>query len=135
MTSTLTNGTLNNNHVVNNDNKYYEEDPTLNLKCIVFTIVLALGYWYAPKKNKWILLGLLYFPYLILAWYDYIYVCQRSMGPTYLSLFYFWGKPHDSQQIKDYERWDPEIRNRVLFVDVLLLVFVLLIITPIMLGE
>ena len=66
---------------------YYNIEPVVNWKCIIFTMILAIGYWFLPKKNKWILLGLLYFPYLVLAWYDHYYKCERNMGPTYLAFF------------------------------------------------
>jgi hypothetical protein len=101
--------------------KMYCEQPTFNLKCIIFTLILSAGYWWLPKKNIIILAILLYFPYLVLAWYDYIYQCKRNMGPTYLSLFYEWLKPQDSDQIKQYKDWCPEIKNKVLAVDITLL--------------
>ena len=104
------------------ENKYYNKEPVVNWKCVVFTLILAIGYWFLPKRNKWILLALLYFPYLILAWYDYWYICKRNMGPTYLSLFYWWGKPHDSKQIKQYKNWNPTIKKKVLRVDMILLI-------------
>jgi hypothetical protein len=53
-----------------------------NLKCIIFTLVLAGGYWFAPAKNLWILLLLLWFPYIALAWYDYAYSCKDKLKPT-----------------------------------------------------
>ena len=105
----------------------YNEEPTANWKCIVFTLALVLGYWFLPPKNKWILLVLLYFPYIILAWYDYIYVCERNMGPTYLSLFYWWAKPPQSKQVQDYHNWDPKIKKKVLIVDGILLCIGLLV--------
>ena len=104
------------------ENGYYNKEPVVNWKCIVFTFVLAIGYWFLPKRNKWVLLALLYFPYLALAWYDHWYVCKRNMGPTYLSLFYWWGKPHNSTQIKQYKNWNPIIKNKVFMVDMILLV-------------
>lgn len=107
------------------DNGVYRGQPTWNLKCIVLTVALAAGYWWLPKRNKWILLALLYFPYLALAWYDHWYACRRNMGPTYLSLFYAWGKPRDSTQIKQYKAWDPAIRRRVWAVDLCLLALAL----------
>lgn len=103
----------------------YTREPTWNVKCILLTAFLALGYWYAPQRNKWILLALLFFPYLALAWYDFLYSCEENLGPTYLSLFYAWFKPRRSQQIQDFQRWDPEIKRRVLVVDGVLLVVVL----------
>ena len=104
------------------ENGYYNKEPVVNWKCVVFTFVLAIGYWFLPKRNKWVLLALLYFPYLALAWYDHWYVCKRNMGPTYLSLFYWWGKPHNSVQIKQYKNWNPIIKNKVFMVDMILLV-------------
>jgi len=93
--------------------------PALNLKCIVFTAALASGYWLLPPRNKYVLLGLAYFPYLILAWYDWIYVCKHNFGPTYLAHFYSWAKPQSSSQIKIYNNWAPDIKLRVLIVDLL----------------
>ena len=107
----------------------YNEQPTWNTKCIVFTMVLATGYWFLPPQNKWILLLLMYFPYLVLAWYDYSYQCKRAMGPTYLSIFYAWFKPQASKQIQDFLNWNPVIRNKVLVVDCVVLSLVLLL-TP-----
>ena len=34
-----------------------------NIKCVIFTLFLAGGYWFAPAKNIWILGFLLWFPY------------------------------------------------------------------------
>jgi hypothetical protein len=54
-----------------------------NIKCIIFTIIIAGGYWYLPHKNIFILFFLLWFPYISLAWYDYMYHCsQNKMHPT-----------------------------------------------------
>ena len=52
---------------------------SLNIKCIIFTLLLAGGYWFLPKNKIWILVALLYFPYLALAWYDYYYRCQYNL--------------------------------------------------------
>lgn len=52
---------------------------SLNIKCIIFTLLLAGGYWYLPPKKLWILIALLYFPYLALAWYDYVYDCRVGL--------------------------------------------------------
>ncbi len=53
-----------------------------NIKCIIFSLILAAGYWYAPPKNLWILAFLLWFPYIALAWYDWSYQCQDKLQPT-----------------------------------------------------
>jgi hypothetical protein len=53
-----------------------------NIKCIIFTILIAGGYWYLPNKNIYILLFLLWLPYIAMAWYDYAYDCKDKMQPT-----------------------------------------------------
>jgi hypothetical protein len=53
-----------------------------NIKCIIFTAVLAAGYWYLPHKNPWVLAFLIWFPYIALAWYDWTYKCQDKLQPT-----------------------------------------------------
>lgn len=100
--------------------RHYQCSNKKGLSCIKYIIcplVLALLYWYLPPKNKWILLPVMFLPYLVLAWYDYIYSCERNMGPTYLSLFYAWAKPRGSEQIKDYKNWCPDIKKKVHIVD------------------
>lgn len=96
--------------------------PAVNLKCIVFTFVLATGYWYLPPRNKYVLAALAYFPYLALAWYDWIYACQHNFGPTYLANYYEWAKPQNSRQIKIYKNWDPKIKHKIIFVDLVILI-------------
>jgi len=113
------------------DEKEYCEQPTLNLKCVALSLATAAFYWYTPPKNKWVLLSTLYFPYLGLAWYDYYYDCKRHpLRPTYLSLFYHMFKPKDSQQIKDFNNWCPEIKRKILMVDLLVLISSIFIIFP-----
>jgi hypothetical protein len=99
--------------------------PALNLKCIVFTFLLTVGYWFLPSRNKYVLVALAYFPYLALAWYDYIYACKHNFGPTYLANFYAWAKPQSSRQIQIYKNWDPRIKNKVLLVDLVVLIALL----------
>ena len=55
---------------------------SLNIKCIIFTLILAGGYWYLPHKNPWILAFLIWSPYIVLAWYDYSYDCKDKLKPT-----------------------------------------------------
>lgn len=107
--------------------------PALNLKCIVFTIVLSVGYWFLPSRNKYVLAALAYFPYLALAWYDYMYACKHNFGPTYLAKFYSWAKPQSSRQIQIYKNWAPEIKRKVDTVDILVLIG-LLVLLPLFLS-
>jgi hypothetical protein len=55
---------------------------TFNIKCVIFTALLAGGYWFLPHKNAWVLFFLLWFPYIAMAWYDYMYDCRTKLGPT-----------------------------------------------------
>ena len=53
-----------------------------NIKCVIFTALLAGGYWLLPPKNYFVLFFLLWFPYIAMAWYDYMYECRNKLGPT-----------------------------------------------------
>jgi hypothetical protein len=53
-----------------------------NIKCVIFTLVIASGYWYLPYRNTWVLVFLLWLPYVALAWYDYSYDCKDKLQPT-----------------------------------------------------
>lgn len=100
---------------------------SFNVKCILLSIFTALFYWYAPSRNKWILLAILYFTYLAIAWYDWMFSCARnSLRPTFLYSFYGALKPRNYQE--EYEKWKPETKRLVAIVDgsLLLLLLVLL---------
>jgi hypothetical protein len=86
----------------------------LNPKCIIFSLVLALGYWFSPHKSIPVLVALLYFPYLALAWYDYVYDCKNKLQPTIFPFgrwLYLPFKPPDYQ--KRYEELPPEYKNTI----------------------
>lgn len=53
-----------------------------NIKCVIFTLFIAGGYWYLPYRNIYILFFLLWLPYVSMAWYDYLYDCKYKMQPT-----------------------------------------------------
>jgi hypothetical protein len=53
-----------------------------NMKCVIFTALLAGGYWFLPTKNKIVLFTLLIVPYIAMAWYDYSYKCTNKLKPT-----------------------------------------------------
>lgn len=102
--------------------------PTWNAKCIVFTLALAGGYWFLPPKNKWILLALLYFPYLAMYWYDAHYNCDLQLGATFLHHFYAWGKGkhyHDSWKGLEGTGWQEVITA----VDLIILVVAVAVLT------
>ena len=101
---------------------------SFNYKCIVVSIFFAGFYWFAPPKNKWVLVGILYLTYLALAWYDHIFDCKNnSLKPTFLYSFYGFLKPKDYRG--DYERWKPDTKSLVATVDACILL-VLMIALP-----
>jgi len=72
-----------------------------NIKCIIFTLIIALGYWYLPQKNIFILKFLLWLPYIALAWYDYSYKCNNKSVPTILPFARYLFLPFKPQGYKD----------------------------------
>ena len=109
------------------EEKCYNGSLTGNIKCVIISLILAGGYWFAPQKNKWILLGILYFTYLLIAWYDY-YLCDRVLTPTYLRHFYEWAKPSGSTQTKLYNNLCPDAEKQIIIVDVIIGIFAILLI-------
>ena len=79
-----------------------------NIKCIIFTIIIAGGYWYLPVKNIYILFFLLWFPYIIIAWYDYSYNCENKMKYT---LFPFGKYIFLPFKPKEYQKTYTELTN------------------------
>lgn len=74
---------------------------SFNWKCVIFTFILAGGYWYLPHRNPWILAFLIWFPYLALAWYDYSYGCKNKIKPNMVPFGrYIWVpfKPKEYQE-------------------------------------
>jgi len=106
----------------------YDGEPGTNVKCIIITLILAIGYWYLPPKNKWVLLAILYLTYLAIAWYDHL-LCDTQFKPTYLKMFYQYFKPQDSPQVIQYKNMCPKVAKRIFTVDVIILI-ILLLLTP-----
>jgi hypothetical protein len=55
---------------------------------VVFSALLAGGYWFLPPKNWFVLAFLIWAPYIALAWYDYAYDCRDKLQPTIVP----WGR-------------------------------------------
>lgn len=53
-----------------------------NWKCVIFTALIAGGYWALPPKNLVVLITLFILPYIAMAWYDYAYTCTNKLKPT-----------------------------------------------------
>jgi hypothetical protein len=79
-----------------------------NVKCIIFSLVLSVGYWFAPHRNLWVLAFLLWFPYIALAWYDWSYKCQDKLQPTVVPFGrYIWLPFKPAGYKKEFENLDP----------------------------
>lgn len=80
-----------------------------NIKCIVFTAFIAGGYWYLPPKNVYVLIFLLWLPYVAMAWYDYAYDCKDKMMPTLFPFGRYIFLPFKPQGYKDaFDKMSPE---------------------------
>jgi len=80
-----------------------------NWKCIIFTLILAGGYWTLPHKNKWVLAFLLWFPYIALAWYDYSYDCHDKLKPTLVPFGrYIWLPFKPPGYKEEFNKLDPD---------------------------
>lgn len=72
-----------------------------NIKCIIFTLLIAGGYWFLPPRNMMILIFLLWIPYIALAWYDYSYDCHDKIMPTVIPFGRYIFLPFKPQGYKD----------------------------------
>lgn len=101
----------------------------LNLKCIIFTAILAGGYWYLPHKNLWVLAFLIWFPYVALAWYDYSYKCQDKLEPTLVPFGRYIWLPFKPPGYKEkFNQLPPEQIQAMNHVDTWTLVAILIVI-------
>jgi len=95
---------------------------------LIAGILMVLFLKFAPSGNKLILLACLYFPYLIMAIYDYHFDCKRNkLGPTFLALFYSWAKPLHSDQIEIYKNWHPHWKDMISKFDTVVLVIIIVL--------
>lgn len=86
----------------------------LNIKCVVFSLLIAGGYWYLPHKSVPVLVALLYFPYLAMAWYDYVYECNYKLQPTIFPFGRWLYLPFKPQEYKDaYENLSEDSKNKI----------------------
>jgi hypothetical protein len=98
-----------------------------NIKCVLFTLVLAGGYWFLPAKNLLVLFFLLWFPYIALAWYDYSYKCQDKLKPTVIPFGRYIWLPFKPQGYKEaFKRLPVETIRTMDHVDAWTLVFIVI---------
>lgn len=69
-----------------------------NPKCMFFGFGLMMMYWFLPYRNKYILPFIFIVAYIAMAWYDYIFDCDRKLysGSSFgVNTFDSWGKPQN----------------------------------------
>lgn len=100
--------------VLNWYNNVYEclhyHQITNSLLCVLVAALLV----YLPVKNKVVLGFSLYFPYFILAWYDYFANCRFRMNPTIFPFgrfIYLPVKPDPYQ--RRYRELDPIVKQNI----------------------
>jgi hypothetical protein len=98
------------------------------LRPLIAGILMVLLFKFVPPRNKIILLAVMYFPYLIMAIYDYHINCTRNkLGPTFLALFYSWAKPAYSTQIEIYKNWHPHWKDMIAKFDTTVLIIMIIL--------
>lgn len=65
-----------------------ERPFSLNIKCIVLSMLVAGGYWTLPPKSLAVVALLFWVSYVGLSWYDELYDCSNKMKPTLIP----WGR-------------------------------------------
>ena len=58
---------------------YVDRPFYFNPKCVLFSGILMLGYWFLPIRNIFILPLLFIISYIALAWYDHYYECNTPL--------------------------------------------------------
>jgi len=89
---------------------------------LVYTAMYVLSttglLMYLPRKNKVVLAFSLYFPYFILAWYDYFAQCSFRMNPTIFPFGRFIYLPMKPPPYKQrYDTLDPMVKQNIAHVD------------------
>jgi len=110
--------TLLNYGIVNWYNHMYE----CKVNNLVYTAMYVLSttglLMYLPRKNKVVLAFSLYFPYFILAWYDYFAQCSFRMNPTIFPFGRFIYLPMKPPPYKQrYDTLDPMVKQNIAHVD------------------
>ena len=94
-----------------------ERPFSLNVKCIVVSLMVGSGYWFLPSKNIWILLFLFWVSYVGLSWYDELYDCSNAMKPTLFPfgrmVFLPFKPPGYREEMKNLSTRQLEVMDRV----------------------
>jgi len=99
-------------------NAHYECERNVWYLNAAIAVLQTSALYALPTKNKYTLVAVLYLPYLILAWYDYLMRCRFRMNPTvfpYGRWIYLPFKPPTYK--KKYENIDPVVLKNIKNVD------------------
>lgn len=85
---------------------------------IIYAITIGLLLTYLPVKKKSILMLSLYFPYFIIAWYDYLANCSFRMNPTIFPFGRFIYLPVKPDPYKRrFDELDPIVKANIMNFD------------------
>ena len=88
------------------------------LHTALYTLVVTGLLVLLPKRNKVVLAFSLYFPYFIMAWYDYFANCSFRMNPTLFPLGRFIYLPLKPDPYKErYNQLDPTVKQNIANLD------------------
>jgi hypothetical protein len=84
----------------------------------LFSLLYSVGFgsflWLAPVKSKALLVSCLYFPYFLLAWYDFFANCAFRMNPTVYPFGRFVFLPVKPEPYKrTYDELDPVVKANI----------------------
>ena len=81
-------------------------------------LILSLVFYYLPKKNKFAMAFLLYLPYFVLAWYDFLMNCKFRMQPTIFPFGRFIYLPFKPAPYKKrFDNLDPVVLKNIINFD------------------
>ena len=81
---------------------------------IIYALTIGLLLSYLPTKNKTILILSLYFPYFIIAWYDFFANCSFRMNPTIFPFGRFIYLPVKPDSYKRrFDELDPVVKANI----------------------
>lgn len=84
-----------------------------NPKCIVFSLVLMLAYWYLPQRNPFMLPLIFVVAYVAMAWYDHLYDCDMKMyGAKYGGILSAPWKPQRRTEPSEGKKLLPNQENK-----------------------
>jgi hypothetical protein len=91
-----------------------------NIKCIIFSLILMICYYFMGGRNKFIFPLIFIIAYVSMAWYDYMYDCTNQLysGRFGLNIIDSWPKPQrrnseNKSGVKLLENQELEFKKRI----------------------